>query len=113
MSKLFARNLKTYRTLAGMTQTDLAQLSGLTRAVINNYERGQSEPSFESLCRISDALGISVTELLIERAEYPAMMRRELVTDDEAFLLQVYRKADPTFQSAAVDILRAHPKEDA
>ena len=110
MSKIFAGKLKAYRSLLNMTQTDLALGAGTTRSAINNYESAKSEPNFETLCRIANTLGVDIIDLLTEGGT-PDYARRLLVTEDEMFLLDVYRKADPTYQSVAVDILRMHPRE--
>ena len=113
MSKVFADNLKTYRILADMTQTDLANAIGITRSAVNNYESAKSEPSFEVLCKFASKLGVSIMDLVEEHDPVPDFTRRIQVSDQEAFLLDIYRKADPTYQSVAVDILRAHPKGGA
>ena len=111
MSKVFANNLKLYRTMLGMTQVDLATSVGITRSAVNNYESAKSEPSFEVLCKFANVLGIDIIDLLTETRPIPEYTRRILVTEDERFLLDVYRKAEPTYQSVAVDILRGHPRE--
>ena len=108
MSKTFAENLRNYRLLNHMTQMDLAYASETTRSNINNYESGRSEPSFELLCRFANVLGVEITDLVEEHEGYPDMMRRTLVADEEAALLQAYRAADPVYQRVALDILRAH-----
>lgn len=110
MSKVFGDNLRTYRTLARMTQTDLANAAGITRSAVNNYEAAKSEPNFETLCRFADILGVGITELVTEHS-VPDYVRRVQVTDAEAFLLDIYRNAESTYQGVAVDILRAHQKE--
>ena len=110
MSKVFGDNLRAYRVMAHMTQSDLANAAGTTRSAVNNYESAKSEPSFDMLCKFAYVLGVDIPDLLTEH-EIQNYVRRVQVTDREAFLLDVFRKADPTFQSAAIDILRAHPKE--
>lgn len=109
MSKTFAANLRAYRALAHMTQTDLAKAAGITRAMVNNYEQATSEPSFEALCRIATVLGVDVTDLIRE-GEIPDYVRKVQVTDDEAGLLQAYREAEPVYRTVAVEILRTHKK---
>ena len=111
MSKVFGDNLRAYRTLARMTQTDLATAAGITRSAVNNYEAAKSEPSFEILCRFADILGVSITDL-VEEKTVPNYVRRIQVTDREAFLLDIFRGADSTYQGVAIDILRAHQKEE-
>ena len=112
MSRIFAQNLKYYREQLRMTQSDLATSTGLSRSAINNYEREQSEPTFDALCHIADVLGVELTDLVKEHDEYPTYIRRMQVTDDESALLQAYREADPVYQTVALDILRTHRRAD-
>lgn len=110
MSKTFGKNLKTFRALARMTQSDLANAASITRAAVNNYELGRSEPSFENLCRMAAALGVEITDLVGEQEQIPAYVRVMQVTDEESALLQAYRAAESTYQTVALDVLRAHRK---
>ncbi len=111
MSKVFADNLKLYRNLLGMTQTDLAMSAGITRSAVNNYESAKSEPNFEVLCKFASILGVDIDDLITNSNKIPEFTRRALITEDERFLLDIYRNADPTYQNVAIDILRMHPKE--
>jgi transcriptional regulator with XRE-family HTH domain len=58
----FGDRLVDLREAAGLTQLELADLTGLSRVQINRYERGQSEPGWSIVCRIADVLEISVGE---------------------------------------------------
>jgi len=40
----FAQNIKALRQLKGLTQTEFGQPFGLSRGVVNNYERGMVPP---------------------------------------------------------------------
>ena len=108
MSKLFAENLRTYRQRLGMTQTDLANSAGTTRSTINNYESGKSEPSLEMLVKFSRVLGLDPTDLVTEHESYQEFNRKMQVTEDEEYLLELYRHADPVYQQVAEDILKQH-----
>ncbi len=50
--------------------TDLAEKSGVSRAMIHKIERGESSPTATLLARISGAFGLSMSALLA-RAEMP------------------------------------------
>ena len=108
MSKNFARNLRAYRAMANLTQTDLAKACEITRAAVNNYELGRSEPSFANLCKMAAVLGVEVTDLISDSLIIPNYVRVAQVTDEESALLQLFREADPVYRSVAMDILRAH-----
>jgi len=112
VSKVFAANLRAYRELARMSQQDLAFVTGITRNTIANYETGRSEPDFEKLCVIARALGADITDLVTEHSGIPDRVHRVLVSDDEMFLLDIYRKANATYRNVAIDILRAHQEDN-
>lgn len=53
------------RTVAVMTQGELARISGVSRATINYIERGRRETiDSTTAMRIAGALGVSVDKLL-------------------------------------------------
>ncbi len=110
MSRTFAKNLRAYRTMAHMTQADLAKAAETTRSAVNNYELAKSEPSFEVLCKFSTVLGVSFDDLINEHEYYQEFIRRVQVTDEEWAVLNAYRAADPVYRVIALDILRAHKK---
>lgn len=56
-----ARQLRNQRLEAGLTQTDVARLVGVTTGSISGYENGQRDPSLAVLTRWADALGLKVT----------------------------------------------------
>lgn len=60
----FPRNLRRLRQASGITQAELATLSGYTRSSIANMERGGQDPTLKGLHALSDALEITVVELL-------------------------------------------------
>lgn len=104
MSKVFAENLRYYRTLSGMTQADLAKSVNITRSAVNNYEAEKSEPSFDVLCRFSRVLGVELEDLLSERKQ--EYVRRIQVTDEEWAVVQAFREADSVYQTVALKLLR-------
>ncbi len=46
------------RRLSGLSQAELARRAGLTRSVVNVYERGRREPGVDALARIAAAAGM-------------------------------------------------------
>lgn len=110
MSKVFAENLRYYRTNLGITQEELARRIGSTRSSINNYEAAKSEPSFEALCRLTEELGVNMTQLLTKQDFGVPYISTRQVTDEEIALLDAYREADGVYQAVALDILKQHKK---
>lgn len=59
------KNIKKYRTYRDLTQKKLAEAAGFHYTYIGQVERGDIEPSFKALNKISEALGVGVDKLLI------------------------------------------------
>jgi len=108
VSNTFGKNLKAYRTMLNMTQEDLAKAAGIKRSALSNYELGRSEPDFEIFVRFSRVLGVDPMDLLLEHDSYPDFYRMMQVTEDEEYLLELYRHTDEVYQQVAQDILMQH-----
>jgi transcriptional regulator with XRE-family HTH domain len=55
--------LKRLREERGMTQESVAWHAGIAVATLQKIEHGQTAPSWDSVRRITDALGVSLAEL--------------------------------------------------
>ena len=55
-----AENLLQARTLVGMTQKQLAEITGIYQADISKIERGLANPSLNTLKRLADGLGVKI-----------------------------------------------------
>lgn len=62
--KRLGENLKRLRLKRKMSQGDLSKSLGVDRAYISNIENGRMNPTLSTLEKISEALGISSSELL-------------------------------------------------
>lgn len=60
----FSENLKHYRKLRGISQTDLAKMLNSGRSTVAMYETGEREPNYETLKKIARVLGVSQFDLL-------------------------------------------------
>lgn len=69
------RRLREARTYAGMPQSELAGLIGISYQQVQKYEKGENRISASKLWEISNALGISVDKL------YPDLTDREATRD--------------------------------
>lgn len=54
----FGRNLSAYRKKKGFTQESLGENMGVSRTYINLLERGRGNPTFSTVMRLAQALGI-------------------------------------------------------
>ena len=66
---VFAKNVRKYRIQKGLTQLDLAAVVDIDLRQIKRYEAGNSTATIVYACRIADALGVSVNDLLTNREE--------------------------------------------
>ena len=62
--EIFSERLKAARLVRGLSQGDLAELSGLKPAAVSHFETGQRTPSLNNLIRLADALDVSADYLL-------------------------------------------------
>lgn len=56
---VFGERLKALRLAAGLTQEKLAEAVGMTVGNIGRLESGSRNPSWETVVRLAEALGIS------------------------------------------------------
>jgi len=62
--KHFGNRLREARIAAGLSQSELEELSGIPKARLSRYENGHVEPSIQTLARLSRALNVSEASLL-------------------------------------------------
>ena len=58
----YGQALRELRTTRGLSQERLAQLSGLDRTYVSGIERGERNPSLTNLLKLSETLGISLSD---------------------------------------------------
>lgn len=61
-----SRNLRRLRAERGLSFAELAAVSGVAKATITNLEAGKGNPTVETMCALSAALGVSYGALLAE-----------------------------------------------
>jgi putative transcriptional regulator len=59
-----AKRIKEWRAKRGLSQRDLADVSGVSREYIARIERGQHDPTLSTLEKLAKALGVKVGRLL-------------------------------------------------
>ncbi|WP_064723620.1 XRE family transcriptional regulator [Paenarthrobacter nicotinovorans] len=75
--------IRELRRNRGLTLGQVAQLTGLSVAMLSQVERGQSDPSLESLRRLAEALQVPIFDLF--RGEGPEQVA--LIRHDERRLI--------------------------
>ena len=65
-SAVFGQRFRKARLKAKLSQQDIERLSGLPQQYISSVERGQQNPTLETMTRLADAVGQPLSELLKE-----------------------------------------------
>lgn len=64
MDETINYRIKKYRKAKGLTQKQLGELLEVSQAMIAQYEKGLRHPKIETLCKVSAALEINLSDLL-------------------------------------------------
>ena len=74
----FSQNLRRVRCQAGLTQQQLADRLHVTRQSVSSWDLGRTEPDFETVGRLAEIFGTSVSSLLgeDEKPPYPRFQKR-------------------------------------
>lgn len=65
----FPERLRKAREYRGLTQNDLAKLTGLNPAAVSHFETGGRKPSFDNLRLLADKLDVA-TDYLLGRVDH-------------------------------------------
>ena len=85
-SMAFGKNLSRFRKEKGLTQEDLVKRSGVAISQIRRYEADNSSPTLDVVTRLAKALGVSIDEMVFDKATGIAatkLMDRELLEQFE------------------------------
>lgn len=72
MSLKFPDRLRQARDKKGLSQSELAEKTGLQPSAVSHFETGRRSPSFENLKVLSEALQVS-TDYLLGRVDDPGL----------------------------------------
>ena len=61
-----ADNIKRLRTNADLTQAKLAEMVGVTRATVTQWETGWSQPRMGAIEKLAEVFGVSLAALVSE-----------------------------------------------
>lgn len=85
---VFGDWLRKQREDRGLSQSDLARLSGLHRQIINKTENGVSDPSLKTYIALSNALNISLVSVLRAAGELPPGQDDDINFEDWQYLIE-------------------------
>lgn len=69
LTAILATNLQSFRRAQSLSQEALAELCGLHRTYVGSVERGERNVTLSTLEAFSNALGVSVPQLLTQSKE--------------------------------------------
>ena len=95
-----AERLKKARIANNMTVYKLSQISGISETHIRDLERGDRNPSFDTLSRLAKPLRLSMSELINESEEV------SYLNDNERELLSCFRSLDERQSNTLLDFLK-------
>ena len=97
---MFAENLKNLRVQNNLSQKDLASKIELSSNIICEYEKGRSQPSIETLIKLSSILSCSIDYLVGNENELGIINTNANLTPFENNLLAVVSRLsrDDQFQ---------------
>ena len=61
---MFEKRMREFRLERGLTQADLAKFLYITQSTVGKYERGELQPSLETLVKLCKVLDVSSDYLL-------------------------------------------------
>lgn len=76
IGRRIAARLKARREGLGLSLQALADVSGVSRAMISKIERAEASPTAVLLCRLCDGLGTTLSGLMAEVERAPAVLLR-------------------------------------
>ena len=90
---MFSNKLKKLRQARGITQKQLADLSGLGRFQISNYENGIRTPDWKTQEKLADLFNVSLDYLMDRAAPQSGIATADSLTEQEKALLAFFRAA--------------------
>jgi len=104
--------LKQLRINAGKLQKDIAAYLGVNRTTYLRYEKGETEPDYQTLRKIADYFNVSVDYLLgRETKKDPSAGEGEKVSSELISLLQDLDPAEEALVRDYVAILKRSRKD--
>jgi len=95
LAPIVGANLRRLRTRRGLSLERLAQLSGVSRAMLGQIELGQSAPTINVLWKIARALEVTFSALISARSQSGALVLRAAES-------KILTSKDRTFSSRAL-----------
>ena len=97
LNEIIATNLKRLRAERGLSLGKLSELSGVSKVMLSQIEKGESSPTINTLWKIASGLQVSYTKLIDEQIEVPSVIRKDesARVDHEGYRVYHYSTANP------------------
>ena len=83
MSNKIAKKIKILRKARGLTQQQLADLLGVQRATISNYEIGRRSPHIKELEKVAEILGVNLEYFGVTNNDLTDLIAKARVVFDD------------------------------
>lgn len=90
LGKMIAMNLKELRTARNLTLGQLSKISGISKAMLSDIEKGGSNPTINTIWKIANGLNVPYTKLM-EGIEKETTIVRKTQTTAQAGETEHYR----------------------
>jgi transcriptional regulator with XRE-family HTH domain len=96
-------NCRRFRKARGLTYEALAKRSSISKGMLVEIEKGRANPSIAIVCRLANALGVSLAELLTQEQQTARLVQYkrgegkvcwETKTGNRALIIDAIRVAD-------------------
>ena len=108
IGKIIACNLKKIREERNFSQGQLAEMAGVSKVVISQIEKGDSNPTINTIWKLTGALGLPYTSLLepeATKAEYIHRANIAELVEDKYHIFSYYPKnADRNFEVYRIEM---------
>ena len=97
LNEIIAENLKRLRTERGLSLGRLAELSGVSKVMLSQVEKGESSPTINTLWKIATGLQVPYTQLIDIQATKPFFVPKAesaLVDDGKGYRVYHYNRAE-------------------
>ena len=119
--KLIGKRIKEVRKQRSLTQANLAELTGMSNSYISYIETAKKQASLESLVQISNALGVTVDELLCGNQLYSPTDYQtdiDLLMDDcslleRRFIYELISVAKYIIRNNGWELIETEKKQDS
>ncbi|WP_294148843.1 helix-turn-helix domain-containing protein [uncultured Clostridium sp.] len=92
LGKIIALNLKLLRTERNLTLGQLSKISGISKAMLSDIEKGGSNPTINTIWKVANGLNVPYTRLMEEIEKKATVIRKSdsMMQTDETKHYRVY-----------------------